>query len=271
MIQIENVEIIGWEHAMRGMRNPKNSWSKSDSSFDTVKLGENDIKLAKQLRDGGSVHAKYRRMIAVYADITAPLYFWKEADTYKVGTVANSCSTMHKIADKRFELDDFSHEHLDDDWKDRENLVRCDYEYGNTPIDILCIIVDALNQYRNLYLERKDKKYWWQMIQLLPTSYNQKRTVMLNYEVLANIYRWRKDHKLDEWREFCKWIESLPYSELITGERITEIDTSIGELVKQNGGYCPCAIEKTEDTKCICKDFREAPEGTVCHCGRYKK
>lgn len=243
MLKLENTEIVGWEHAIRGMRNPKNSWAKSNSVFtpheledwphDTVKtfddLGSNDYKLMSQLADGGPVHAKYRRMIAVYVDITAPLYWWKEFDTYKVGTVANSCSTMHKIAAKEFTLDDFSCEHLmgipeyeessclEDDFpefeeKDGELLFWM-------PIDILRHTIDGLNFYRQRYLDSKNKKYWWQMIQLLPSSYNQKRTVMLNYEVLANIYKSRKNHKLDEWHTFCDWIEELPYSELITGRK----------------------------------------------------
>ena len=204
MIKIENEEVMGWEHAIRGMRNPKNSWDRSDSKFNTdifeLAICENDYKLMTALRDAGTDHRKYMRMITVYLDITAPLYWWKEFDTYKVGTVANSCSTMHKIHDKEFELMDFSCDHL-------------------TPVglDFLWKIICELNYYRGQFLETKDKEYWWQMIQLLPTSYNQKRTVMLNYEVLANMYKSRKHHKLDEWREFCNWIEKLPYSELITG------------------------------------------------------
>ena len=218
-----------WEIVMEGMRNPKNSWDRMDSyithiqddeTLETAKfeffMGDNDYDLAKRLRNGGSVHAKYRRMIPVFVTITAPLYWWKEFDTYKVGTVANSCSTMHKIAAKEFTLEDFSCEHLIDGYG------ICDirtYEYDgpNNPKDVLNLMVDMLNEARQLYLETKDKKYWWQMIQLLPSSYNQKRTVMLNYEVLANIYESRKDHKLDEWHTFCHWIDELPYSELITG------------------------------------------------------
>lgn len=226
MIKLENTEVIGWEHAIRGMRNPKNSWDRSDSIFDTVQgelmgyLGPNDHELMTALTKGGPVHAKYRRMIAVYVDITAPLYWWKEFDTYKVGTVANSCSTMHKIHAKEFTLDDFSCEHLERLPRHFINNYEANYNYDVylESTDLLDHIIRTLNVARNMYLETKDKKYWWQMIQLLPSSYNQKRTVMLNYEVLANIYRWRKDHKLDEWREFCKWIESLPYSELITGK-----------------------------------------------------
>lgn len=202
MITIENVEVYGWEAAIRGMRNPMNSWGKSDSWNLTTGyiIGSADHELAMKLVKGGSVHAKFRRMITVTMDITAPLYWWKEFDTYKVGTVRNSCSTMHKIHAKEFELDDFSHEHL---------VQECKYHLEST--------VRHLNTLRNNYLESKDKLWWWQMIQLLPSSYNQRATVQLNYEVLANIYKWRKDHKLDEWREFCKCVETLPYAELITG------------------------------------------------------
>ena len=230
MIKIENVEVVGWEHAIRGMRNPKNSWERMDSdvclcpgeSADCSSgycIGPNDHKLMMQLAKGGAVHAKYRRMITVYLDITAPLYWWKEFDTYKVGTVANSCSTMHKIHDKEFTLDDFSCEHLMD-WDDSrgtELRVHADDGFWMSPLGVFCNTVRMLNLCRDRFIETKDKKYWWQMIQLLPSSYNQKRTVMLNYEVLTNMYESRKEHKLDEWREFCKWIESLPYSELITG------------------------------------------------------
>lgn len=243
MLKIENFEVVGWEHAIHGMRNPMNSWEKSDSeclfhalpnySYNdpkaeeytrylddynlNLKLGPNDYALMKRLRDGGPVHAKYRRMITVYLDITAPLYWWKEFDTYKVGTVANSCSTMHKIHAKEFTLEDFSCEHLD-----RGPIKVPDplFEGSNEvtiPFNMLNSTVQALNICRKKFLETKDKKYWWQMIQLLPSSYNQKRTVMLNYEVLANIYQSRKDHKLDEWHTFCHWIDELPYSELITG------------------------------------------------------
>ena len=218
-----------WEIVMEGMRNPKNSWDRMDSYVTHIQddetletanfeffMGDNDYNLAKRLRNGGSVHAKYRRMIPVFVTITAPLYWWKEFDTYKVGTVANSCSTMHKIAAKEFTLEDFSCEHLINGYGVCDI---CTYEYDgpNNPKDVLNLMVDMLNEARQLYLETKDKKYWRQMIQLLPSSYNQKRTVMLNYEVLANIYESRKDHKLDEWRTFCHWIDELPYSELITG------------------------------------------------------
>ena len=245
MIKLENTETMGWEHAIRGMRNPMNSWAKSDTSYCTVDskgdcrnpkeyllcedcqirdvtIGPNDLDLMKRLAKGGPVHAKYRRMITVYVDITAPLYWWKEFDTYKVGTVANSCSTMHKIHAKEFEPKDFSHEHL----------IYPSYQHLEKTIDIL-------NVYRWCYVKYADLKngvfpvshevgdiienmskneIWWQMIQLLPSSYNQRRTVMLNYEVLANIYKSRRNHKLDEWHTFCDWIEELPYSELITGK-----------------------------------------------------
>ena len=244
MITIKNTEVMGWEAAIRGMRNPLNSWDKMDSkygcrlkkgrdcvnwdyhkdgeitfcekcgwyeplcedAYDEEKhkeyiLGENDLTLAKKLAAGGPTHGKYLRMITVYLDITAPLYWWKEFDTYKVGTVANSCSTMHKIHAKEFALEDFSHEHM--------------LQFS---LDALMHTVRILNLYREEFLKTKDKKYWWQMIQLLPTSFNQKRTVMLNYEVLRNMYTSRKEHKLNEWREFCAWIETLPYAELITGK-----------------------------------------------------
>lgn len=239
MLKIENVEVTGWEHAIRGMRSPMNSWEKSDSRYynDPIydeespllihdnpifNVGPNDQKLMMALRNAGTDHRKFMRMIAVYLDITAPLYWWKEFDTYKVGTVANSCSTMHKIHAKEFTLDDFSHEHLDDE---RNVLEDCnEYQLGDyywpeyTARDILNLTIYALNYYRNLYLQTKDKKYWWQLIQLLPSSYNQKRTVMCNYEVLCNMYKSRKDHRLDEWHTLCDWMETLPYSELITGE-----------------------------------------------------
>lgn len=237
MIKIENVEVMGWEHAIRGMRNPMNSWEKSDSGIckggdngigcencanqeycthafnRSWQLGKADYDLMMRLAAGGPTHAKYRRMITVYVDITAPLYWWKEFDTYKVGTVANSCSTMHKIAAKEFTMDDFSHEHL----FISRNVPN---QFRTTSKDWLLKTIQILNDWRKLYLKTKDKRYWWQMIQLLPSSYNQKRTVMLNYEVLAGIYPMRKNHKLDEWVEFCKWIETLPYSEIIIGERV---------------------------------------------------
>lgn len=217
MIKIEKTEVVGWGPAIRGMRNPMNSWDRSDSVFEggSCNIGPNDYDLMMRLAKAGSVHAKYRRMIVVYADITAPLYWWKEFDTYKVGTVANSCSTMHKIQAKEFTMDDFSHEHLmceceNAESRDTESISDWD-SYG-------CLLqtIKTLNHYRAAYLVHKNKNMWWQMIQLLPSSYNQKRTVMLNYEVLANIYPDRKNHKLTEWHEFCQWVEKLPYSSLIT-------------------------------------------------------
>lgn len=224
MLKIEKTEVVGWEAAIRGMRNPMNSWEQSDSGFCDVigdnfgsiikpanyRVGPNDYDLMTRLRNAGTDHRKFMRMIEVYVDITAPLYWWKEFDTYKVGTVANSCSTMHKIAAKEFTLEDFSHEHL-----------------SEPAISILKNTVEALNQARDLYLgysgfkhrwgDWEKKHYWWQMIQLLPSSYNQKRTIMMSYEVLANIYKSRRHHKLDEWHTLCDWIEDLPYSEMITG------------------------------------------------------
>ena len=227
MIKLENFEVVGWEHAIRGMRNPMNSWDKSDSGLYPIgehgvgiEIGDNDHNLMMKLRNAGTDHRKFMRMIDVYVDITAPLYWWKEFDTYKVGTVANSCSTMHKIHAKEFTLEDFSHEHLIGEG------ITPDHTNEN-PYDIMSYyVIGCLNHMREAYLETKDKKYWWQMIQLLPTSYNQKRTVKLNYEVLANIYKSRKNHKLDEWVEFCKWIESLPYSELIVGPALSDIPIS---------------------------------------------
>lgn len=253
MLKIENVDVMGWEAAIRGMRNPMNSWEKSDSFckpstenccgchdynkcayiFESTgkpyrgDIGSNDKDLMKRLRNAGTDHRKFMRMITVYVDVTAPLYWWKEFDTYKVGTVANSCSTMHKIAAKEFDVNDFSHEHIEE----------LDGDEYNMSYDWLLRTVDILNYYRKEYniasekLKRTDfteaerkhvlaqqKLYWWQMIQLLPSSYNQRRTVMLNYEVLANMYKSRKNHKLDEWHVLCDWIKSLPYSQLITGE-----------------------------------------------------
>ena len=270
MIKLENYEVVGWEHAIRGMRNPLNSWDKSDSEFirdpdygcsgncpcedidghcDCCFIGSNDLDLMKRLRNAGTDHRKFMRMITVYVDITAPLYWWKEFKTYRAGRKfgdlepdvfdpellemdieTNSCSTMHKIHEKEFTLEDFSHENLDDIWRYepevRDMAPTIEFEthtdkitnYVLGPDDILNLTIKMLNRCRDLYLKTKEKTYWWQMIQLLPSSYNQKRTVMLNYEVLANIYKSRKNHKLDEWKDFCKWISSLPYSELITGE-----------------------------------------------------
>ena len=252
MLKVENVEVLGWEHAIRGMRNPKNSWAKSDSGRchkDLVRdcvtcvhhnsgyaacaaggfdVGQNDFDLMTRLRNAGTDHRKFMRMITVYLDITAPLYWWKEFDTYKVGTVANSCSTMHKIAAKEFTLDDFSHEHLVDDLDVRIEIGGTDHR-DTGPMEVLGMTIDVLNHYREKYLvAMKTEEYtglpakdiWWQMIQLLPSSYNQKRTVMLNYEVLANIYKSRRHHKLDEWHTLCDRIESLPYSALITGTAV---------------------------------------------------
>ena len=230
MLKIENTEVVGWGHAIRGMRNPMNSWEKSDSAYchrDLARdcttcvhrfttgystctsggfdIGPKDFDLMTRLRNSGTDHRKFMRMITVYLDITAPLYWWKEFDTYKVGTVANSCSTMHKIAAKEFTLEDFSCEHLENSW-----------------LAHLKETIRLLNEARDAYhwcnTDAK-KEWWWQMIQLLPSSYNQRRTVMLNYEVLANIYKSRRNHKIDEWHTFCDWIEELPYSELITGEK----------------------------------------------------
>ena len=238
MIKIEKWEVFGWDAAIRGMRNPMNSWEKSDSGYGCdlyanrihcrncnvvekgscmayrdFAMGPNDYELMMKLAKSGPVHAKYRRMITVYVDITAPLYWWKEFDTYKVGTVANSCSTMHKIHEKEFTIDDFSTDHL---------LPSVKEAFDTT-------IVGFLNSARECYFDAKNghektkevytpKDFWWQIIQILPSSYNQKRTVMLNYEVLANIYKYRKNHKLDEWVEFCEWIvNELPYRDIITG------------------------------------------------------
>ena len=289
MIEIENTEVTGWRAAIRGARNPMNSWGKSDTVYITTQfcddeddfklaalcggvapiIKENDHKLLMNLCKGGTEEAKWRRMVHVSVDITAPLYWWKEFETYKVGTVSNSCSTMHKIHAKKFTLDDFSCEHLftgrikdydlseyhrlekeEDDKVDEmsyeeyqayefkyadvhEYIVRelgayesytdysecgSDIEIENYSIDLLKETLYVLNHYREKFLETKDKRYWWQMIQLLPSSYNQKRTIDLNYEVLAAQYQQRKNHKLDEWRQYCKWIKTLPYSEFIVGE-----------------------------------------------------
>ena len=247
MIKFENYEVLGWEHAIRGMRNPMNSWDKSDSfwclektnmTLDDINsecgkcpkrencnildrephyiIGANDHDLMMRLRNAGTDHRKFMRMIIVYVDVTAPMYWWKEFDTYKVGTVRNSCSTMHKIHEKEFTLEDFSCEHLFDKYGD--SSMNLNYA-GKYPKAVLIDLIHVLNNFRWWYNETKDKKYWYQMIQLLPSSYNQRATLMLNYEVLANIYKSRKNHKLDEWREFCTWIEGLPYSEIITGSR----------------------------------------------------
>ena len=273
MIKIEKVSIYGLEEAIRGMRNPMNSWDKSDSGicgggdghmgclncseydkcdhyFDKeFHIGKADHNLMMRLSNGGPVHAKYRRMITVYLDITAPLYWWKEFDTYKVGTVANSQSTMHKIAAKEFTLEDFSHEHLMN--VPGKNVL--------PPLSVLKTTIDTLNAYRTLYLgesmpdgsiciPENRKEIWWQMIQLLPSSYNQKRTVMLNYEVLAGIYPMRKNHKLDEWVDFCHWIESLTYSEIImssSGLDLNSINALQGAARNSSKGYI--YKRKTED------------------------
>lgn len=231
MLKIENVEIHGWAAALRGMRNPKNSWHLSDSYTTKIEddltqqmadfeffMGANDHKLASALAKGGPVHGKYKRMITVYLDITAPLYWWKEFDTYKVGTVANSCSTMHKIHAKEFVEEDFSYEDINSyeneySGDDGIHMAHCAAQHT----------IYALNRLRYLYQVTGDKKYWRTMIQLLPSSYNQKRTIMLNYEVLTNIYESRRHHKLDEWHVVCDWIEELPYSELITGEKKDDV------------------------------------------------
>ena len=229
MIKIENVDVFGWESAIRGMRNPMNSWDKSDSQFHVcsksgktsyTEIGNNDLRLMQSLVKAGTDHSKFMRMINVSCDITAPRYWWTEYDTYKVGTVRNSCSTMHKISAKEFEPSDFSREHLTTldfqhyDILDTEEVERIEFQTAST--EILRLIIQCLNNYRKLYLATKNKKYWWQMIQILPQSYNQRATVQLNYAVLRKMYHARKNHKLDEWVEFCKWIETLPYSELIT-------------------------------------------------------
>ena len=227
MLKTEDWDICGLKPAIRGMRNPMNSWSKSDSYFGPAYLedentyvepfiGQNDYDLMARLRNSGTDHRKFMRMIVVYCDIVAPLYWWKEFDTYKVGTVTNSCSTMHKIQAKEFDRSDFSIEHLSNTIDDPIAGVGMSNHHFMVMMDN---VIACLNVARDRYNETKDKKYWWQMIQLLPSSYNQKRTVMLNYEVLANIYKSRKNHKLDEWHEFCDWIKTLPYSKLITGER----------------------------------------------------
>ena len=201
MIKIENIEINGFEAAIRGARNPKNSWHLMDSGYNNgeFEIGENDYDLLRRLTIAGPEHRKWNRMVTVTMDITAPLYWWKEYDTYKVGTVANSCSTMHKIQAKKFEISDFSVEHL-------------------RSLRVMHEVIDELNFYRDKFNKDKKKEDWWEMIQLLPTSYNQKRTVHLNYEVLGTIYHQRRHHKLDEWVEFCDTIKTLPYSEFITRE-----------------------------------------------------
>ena len=218
MIKIENIDVYGFEAAIRGARNPMNSWNRMDSCYNNgeFEIGENDYKLLKNLTIAGPEHRKWNRMVTVTMDITAPLYWWKEYDTYKVGTVANSCSTMHKIQAKEFELDDFSHDHL---YEEENGWIEDEYGYKwCCAPTCLETTINTLNAYRYQYNKTKDKKYWWQMIQLLPSSYNQKRTVHLNYEVLGTMYHQRRHHKLDEWVEFCNTIKRLPYSEFITRE-----------------------------------------------------
>lgn len=296
MLQLEKTSVYGFEEAIRGMRNPMNSWDKSDSGickggddgigcsncadFDcqhtydhSFQLGKNDFELMTKLRNAGTDHRKFMRMIVVYIDITAPLYWWKEFDTYKVGTVANSCSTMHKITEKEFTLDDFSCEHLLNEVDSSMNLKGMDI---TTPFFFMQTITDALNHYRRLYLEVDDqlkndlarkqmlklqnlrKTYWWQMIQLLPSSYNQKRTVMLNYEVLANIYKSRRNHKLDEWHTFCYWIESLPHSELITGPLVMKKDDSWIDKFNAIGNVNPISSNELK----ICIDLANGKDFT---------
>jgi hypothetical protein len=313
MIKIENFEVVGWEHAIRGMRNPKNSWNRSDSTFketattteldengnpqemyvrfDALNLGPNDKSLAMTLRNAGTDHRKLMRYLAVYVDITAPLYWWKEFKTYRHGRKfmddgeqftydddvleyhieTNSCSTMHKIHDKEFTLEDFSHEHLlsmysgYDDWKlpSIDLSPNLDGSHIFSPHGVLnIIIIPMLNDCRTKFLETGDKTYWWQMIQLLPSSYNQKRTVMLNYEVLANMYKSRRNHKLDEWREFCKWIEDLPYSDLITGTFTCTVD----ETSKVEAAYK--ALVAARDSENIDADaFGEAITDAIGYLG----
>ena len=272
MLKIEETEVVGWKAAIRGMRNPMNSWEQSDSGHcqrdlardcttcvhrDTgysactaghFDVGPRDYDLMTRLRNAGTDHRKFMRMLIVYLDITAPLYWWKEYDTYKVGTVANSCSTMHKIAAKEFTLDDFSHEHLGvlipAELNDGEEV------FQNLWIESLKRTIEDLNIARGFYIREQNsdlkKKYWLQMIQLLPSSYNQKRTIMLNYEVLANIYKSRRNHKLDEWHTFCNWIEGLPYSDLITGgaaspnKKIT---------VSEADAIASCALSKLQNSE----------------------
>lgn len=298
MIAFENIKVMGFEQAIRGMRNPLNSWEKSDTLFfdygtfddelvchdirgemhkiipedwnadiDANEIiGKNDLVLMKKLSAAGSDHAKFRRMITVYMDITAPLYWWKEFDTYKVGTVANSCSTMHTIANKEFTLEDFSVEHLitgeepfdeesdvcfHDCNLDRGEICTINIDYEATPIfpiDILeRAVIPMLNECRKVYLETKDKRCWWQMIQLLPSSYNQKRTVMMNYEVLANIYHSRKNHKLDEWVGFCKLITALPYAEGIIFPELTEDEKIAEAILFGDGSWDPVEGENGSD------------------------
>lgn len=283
MIKLENIGLASpeqMEFIIEGMRNPMNSWEKSDShidsdlySLDNIEIGSNDLSLMQRLSNAGTEHRKYMRMMPVYVRITAPLYWWKEFDTYKVGTVANSCSTMHKIAEKEFTVDDFSCEHLGVFIPAEKNGGVEDYK--NLWIAALEETIDYLNVARTFYNRETDPKlkkdYWWQMIQLLPSSYNQTRNVMMNYEVLANIYRQRKNHKLDEWREFCKWIASLPYSELITGKYVHTKNDCV-ECIYYNQPYNQTSFG-TEAPVChICKvydpkqdeDYFERDDGDLC-------
>ncbi len=309
MLKIEKTEVVGWEAAVRGMRNPMNSWDQSDSHYesealechdlsgdptkvylvDKYVLGSNDLDLIMKLRAAGIDHRKFMRMIEVYVDITAPLYWWKEFDTYKVGTVANSCSTMHKIAAKEFTLEDFSHEHLLDVTTSKDNESVYLNGIAHTSRGVLLNLIDCLNHFRKLYLTTKDKKYWWQMIQLLPSSYNQKRTIMLSYEVLANIYKSRRHHKLDEWHTLCDWIEGLPYSDMITGgaaflnKKITipEVDAIAACVLSklQNSGDSPDKSKailmefyeqlKKVETSAPPKDFKIADEWSQYGCVEY--
>ena len=290
MIKLEKVVLASpeqMEFVIEGMRNPMNSWDRSDSeswvdafnnggysipsavdkNIGMFKLGPNDYNLMQRLADAGSVHRKYMRMMPVYVRITAPLYWWKEFDTYKVGTVSNSCSTMHKIQEKEFTLEDFSCDQLSTGFEEGDDFINSfivmsdgdsAHDYELYPRGVLEIVIEGLNKNRKMFLDTRNKKYWWQMIQLLPSSYNQTRNVMMNYEVLANIYQWRKDHKLDEWREFCKWVEELPYSELITGLPIESDDAEKDEKERLcgedncHGKYCSVQY-------CICND------GGICN------
>lgn len=280
MLKIENVVTPSpeqWRSVIMGARNPMNSWDRSDSDFtllsidDDPAIGPNDHDLMMRLRNAGTDHRKFMRMLTVIVTITAPLYWWKEFDTYKIATVSNSCSTMHKIADKEFTLEDFSHEHLmsydnSNYWEeDDDNACFVEKRQGNfravvVPQSILeDFLIPMLNTARKKYIETKDKKFWWQMIQLLPSSYNQKRTIMLNYEVLNNIYHSRKGHKLDEWNEFCAWIESLPLSEVITGTKIEEKEDSPWISCTDENAKMP---EEGDEILCTLKEDWSYGKGT---------
>ena len=267
MIKFENTRIAGFEPAIRGLRNPKNSWDRSDSTFfdddingvasiinkrdmcaplELLQIGINDSKLMTALDKAGPVHAKYRRQLIVWVDITAPLYFWKEFDTYKVGTVSDSCSTMHKIQEKKFTIDDFSAEHL---FKENDELATPEYYERRSPVFSPCstmeILINALNNCREKFLETGDKVWWWQMIQLLPSSYNQKRTIMLSYEVLTAMYQYRDGHKLDEWCDLRKWIETLPESWIITCEEEANKAQDV-EIMVNTDNTCNIYISKKD-------------------------